>query len=139
MAREAVPRAVRRQVRDRAGGRCEYGQHPASHSCAPFVCEHVRPRVKGAGHTLPELAWACPGCSSFKGPNVAGIDPRSRKVVRLFHPRRHKWSRHFRWDGPTLVGRTPIGRATIAVLNINDPEAVATRADLMAAGLYHPA
>ncbi len=42
MARKAVPRAVRRQVCDRAGNRCEYCRHPASYSCAPFVCEHVR-------------------------------------------------------------------------------------------------
>ena len=47
-------------------------------------------------------------------------------------------SRHFRWDGPTLIGRTPIGRATVAVLNVNDPEAVAIRAALIEAGLFPP-
>ncbi len=50
MAREAIPRLVRRLVRDRAGDCCEYCRHPASHSCAPFVCEHVLPRVLGAEH-----------------------------------------------------------------------------------------
>jgi hypothetical protein len=41
--------------------------------------------------------------------------------VRLFDPRRQVWKRHFEWRGAALRGRTQIGRATIAVLNINDP------------------
>ena len=63
MERKAIPRAVRRQVRARARDRCEYCQHPASYACAPFVCEHILPHVHGSGHTLPELAWACPACN----------------------------------------------------------------------------
>ena len=35
-----------------------------------------------------------------------------------------------------IVGRTAIGRTTIAVLNINDPATVATRAFLIAAHLF---
>lgn len=34
---------------------------------------------------------------------------------------------NFIWDGPELRARTQIGRATIAVLLINDPEAIAVR------------
>src|SRR5262249_49097443 len=66
-----------------------------------------------------------------KGPNLAGIDPTTGKLTRLFHPRRHKWSWHFRWDGPRLVGRTAIGRAIVAVLGMNLPHRVALRADLI--------
>jgi hypothetical protein len=43
----------------------------------------------------------------------------TKTLVPLFNPRRHKWHRHFRWDGPVLVGLTPIGRVTVAVLEIN--------------------
>lgn len=64
MGRLAVPRAVRRLVRDRSGNRCEYCLHPASYASGPFVCEHVRPRVHGAGNTPTELAWACSECNS---------------------------------------------------------------------------
>lgn len=66
MTREPISRAVRRQVRDRAGNRCEYCQHPTAFSCAPFVCEHVVPRVRGAGNTAAELAWARPACNGHK-------------------------------------------------------------------------
>jgi len=62
MKRRAIPRAVRRRVRDRADNRCEYCRHPARFACAPFVCEHVLPRVRGSGNTLSELAWACGAC-----------------------------------------------------------------------------
>jgi hypothetical protein len=43
--------------------------------------------------------------------------------------------RHFRWDGPVLVGRTAVGRATIAVLAINLPHRLAQRAALIDEGV----
>jgi hypothetical protein len=71
-----------------------------------------------------------------KGPNLAGIDPKTGKRTWLFSPRRQKWERHFRWVGPVLIGRTPIGRATIALLQINAPHRVAQRAALIAEGEF---
>src|SRR5439155_10585908 len=67
-----------------------------------------------------------------------GVDPRTRRLTRLFHPRRRKWSQHFRWNGPVLVGRTAIGRTTIAVLRINLPARVDHRASLIAEGVFPP-
>jgi len=54
--------------------------------------------------------------------------------VRLFDPRRQLWKRHFEWRGAVLVGRTQIGRATIAVLNINDLQRLELRQMLMSQG-----
>jgi hypothetical protein len=62
------------------------------------------------------------------------VDPVSNRVVRIFHPREHVWDQHFRWDGPRLQGLTPIGRATISVLAINDPIRLASRSIMIAAG-----
>ena len=140
MARKAVPRFVRRQVRDRAGNRCEYCQHPASHSCAPFVCEHVRPRVQGAGNTLPELVWSCSGCNSHKYDKTHGRDPQTGRIVPLFNPRRQRWSRHFAWDDDFLVirGRTASGRATVVTLHLNRSELVNLRRALRAIGVHPP-
>lgn len=73
-----------------------------------------------------------------KGTNLSGIDPRTGKKAWLFHPRRMKWSRHFRWEGPLLVGMTPGGRATTAVLKINDDDYVQTRASLISEGVFPP-
>jgi hypothetical protein len=67
--------------------------------------------------------------------NVAGISPATGRLIRLFHPRKDSWRRHFEWDGPRLNARTATGEATIRVLNINDPDRVELRRILLAAGL----
>jgi HNH endonuclease len=130
--------ALTRLVWGRAGGRCEYCGLAQADSALPFEIDHVIARKHGGRTAAGNLALSCFYCNSYKGPNIAGRDPRTRAVTRLFHPRRHKWARHFRWDGPVLVGRTPLGRTTVAVLNINEPEAVATRAALIEAGRFPP-
>jgi hypothetical protein len=75
-------------------------------------------------------------CNNHKGPNVAGVDPKTKKVVPLFNPRRHKWHAHFRWDGPELVGITPAGRATVSVLEINLDYRVDFRQGLIEEGVF---
>jgi HNH endonuclease len=126
-------------VWQRARHRCEYCQLHQQSSRLVFEIDHIIAKKHGGLTTTANLALTCFYCNRFKGSNIAGRDHRSRKVVPLFHPRRHKWSRHFRWNGPVLVGRTPAGRATIVVLNINHPEAIATRAGLMEAPHFpHP-
>jgi hypothetical protein len=70
---------------------------------------------------------ACAYCNAAKGTNAAGFDPETDELVPLFNPRADTWADHFVWDGPILVGRTPIGRATIEVLGINRPERVEHR------------
>jgi hypothetical protein len=130
--------APTRLVWDRAGDRCEYCQLAQADSTLPFEVDHVIARKHGGPTAAGNLALSCFYCNSHKGPNIAGRDPRTRTITRLYHPRRHKWDRHFGWDGPVLVGRTAIGRTTVAVLNINEPEAVAARAALIEAGLFPP-
>jgi hypothetical protein len=71
---------------------------------------------------------------SGKGPNLAGIDPLTGELTRLFCPRRDEWNEHFAWQGPELVGRTAIGRTTVDVLNINLPERLEHRRLLLLAG-----
>jgi hypothetical protein len=140
MARKAIPRAVRRQVRARAHDRCEYCQHPASYSCAPFVCEHILPRVHGAGDSLSELAWACPACNSHKYAKTHAPDPQTGRLAPLFNPRRQRWTRHFAWGEDFMVihGRTATGRATVAALHLNRPELLNLRQALRVIGLHPP-
>jgi hypothetical protein len=49
----------------------------------------------------------------------------------LFNPRRHKWATHFRWQGAYLIGRSPIGRVTVALLHINAELRVELRQELL--------
>jgi hypothetical protein len=78
----------------------------------------------------------CLHCNSFKGPNIAGRNAQSERIIRLFHPRHDDWNKHFAWDGPVLIGRTRIGRVTIAVLRINLSYRIALRASLMREGYF---
>jgi hypothetical protein len=56
-------------------------------------------------------------------------------IVHLFHPRRDTWRDHFEWAGPDLVGKTPVGRATIQALAIDDPSLRAVRVALRDEGV----
>jgi hypothetical protein len=78
----------------------------------------------------------CVFCNAFKGPNLTGLDPATGKITRLYHPRQHKWTYHFRFQGSTLIGRRAIGRTTIDVLQMNHPEIVALRDILMEGGIF---
>ena len=56
-----------------------------------------------------------------------------------FDPRWQVWSRHFRWKGGFLVGKSRVGKVTIHVLNMNDPARVMVRQNLCAEGRFPPA
>lgn len=131
--------ATRELVRQRAGRRCEYCRlHEDDDPLFAFHVEHVIARQHGGSDALANLAFACHQDNLRKGPNLTGIDPRSRKLTRLFHPRKHSWHWHFGWNGPLLVGRTPIGRATVEVLGMNLAHRMALRQALIAAGRFPP-
>ncbi len=120
----------------RARATCEYCRLPQSLSPIPFEIDHVIAQKHGGATRAANLALACFYCNSFKGPNIAGIDPESGRIVRLYHPRNDGWRRHFRWEGPRLVGQTPVGRATLAVLELNHPDAVSVRQALIEEGVF---
>ena len=125
-------------VRSRAEHACEYCRLPENVDPVPFEIEHIIPRKHEGPTTLSNLAYSCLHCNRHKGPNLSGIDRHTSRtrLVRLFNPRRHKWERHFRWEGPVLVGRTSIGRVTIRVLAMNDAARVSLRHELIGEGLF---
>jgi HNH endonuclease len=134
-----MKRSLERQVWTRANSRCEYCQISQEQDAVPFEIDHIIAATY-AGPTDPDnLALAGFLDNSYKGTNLAGVDPLTNRVTPLFNPRQQRWSRHFRWDGPILVGRTAVGRATIAVLRINHPHRVAQRAALIEEGVFPPA
>lgn len=123
-------------VWQRAGERCEYCHFPASVAWLPFQIDHIIAEKHGGPTEEGNLALSCYYCNSYKGPNIAGIDPEGNSdvAVQLFHPRKDVWAGHFTWRGSVLIGRTPTARATIAVLRVNESEAVEVRAMLLRAG-----
>lgn len=130
--------ALRRLVVQRARRRCEYCQLPMDLVPFAFEIDHVIARRHGGPTAAENLALACLACNNHKGPCIGCLEPRSRRFVRLFHPRRDQWRRHFRWHGARLVGKTPIGRATVLFLGINLPHRVRLRRRLINEGVFPP-
>jgi hypothetical protein len=126
------------RVRVRAGRRCEYCRLPDDFHPGVFEVELVIAKKHGGPTSLSNLAYSCLHCNRHKGTDLAGIDRLTSrtKLVRIFNPRRHLWHRHFRWDGPVLVGRSAIGRVTIQVLQMNDATRVELRHELIEEGVF---
>jgi hypothetical protein len=131
-----MERELQEQVWLRAGHRCEYCNFPAQLTRVPFQIDHIIAEKHGGQSTKDNLALSCLFCNTYKGPNIAGIDPDTGALTRLFHPRKDLWVEHFRWNGPVLEALTDVGRTTIAVLKINRSESIAVRQSLMEEGVF---
>jgi len=101
-----------------------------------FPIDHVIARQHGGETHAENLAMSCVRCNSCKGPNIAGIDPRSRSLTRLFNPRIDHWAEHFALRDATILGLTSVGRTTVIVLQLNHPDSVALRLSLIAEGVF---
>ena len=101
-----------------------------------FQIEHIIARKHRGADFADNLALACFSCNNHKGPNLSGLDPKTGLLTRLFNPRTDDWEEHFEWNGPSLIGRTAIGRVTVDVLAINLSYRVALRAALIEEGVF---
>jgi hypothetical protein len=135
MSTSYISVALRRLVFDRAAGCCEYCLLPEVAVFLSHEVDHVIAE-KHEGKTESEnLALACSLCNKHKGSDVASVDPTTGEVVRLYSPRRDRWSDHFALNDGQIMGQTPIGRVTVRLLRMNQPERVEERRILMKAGL----
>jgi hypothetical protein len=127
---------LRTNVIEQAGGCCEYCRVSQEFSDIRFHVEHIIASVHGGKTAENNLALSCPRCNLYKGTNIAAADPLTDEPTFLFHPRRHKWSDHFRFNGSTVEPLTPEGRATEFVLRVNDHERLEQRQLLLTLESY---
>ena len=111
---------------------------PQEFTDARHEVDHVIAQKHRGLATPDNLALSCFHCNNHKGPNIAGIDPKTKQMTRLFHPRFDQWHEHFNWFGPVLMGLTPVGRVTVEVLSINLRHRVLHRQSLMEEGAFPP-
>jgi hypothetical protein len=133
---ERVGKALSAQVRERADACCEYCGMPDEATLVSHEPDHLIAVQHGGTTSLENLAYTCHQCNRYKGPNLASIDPESGERTFLFNPRTDRWRDHFGWEGPRIVSLTAVGRATAALLRVNDPRRLAARAALMRQGRY---
>jgi len=119
--------------------RCAYCHTLTSVTGARLVIDHIIPEAAGGQTARENLCLACHSCNEFKGAQVEAQDPLTGKYVPLFHPRQQQWHEHFCWseDGSETIGLTPVGRATVAALNMNHPDIVEARRRWARVG-WHP-
>jgi hypothetical protein len=109
--------------------RCAYCHSPEWLLDGFYEVDHIIPETLGGRDADDNLALSCPLCNRMKGSVAHGVDPYTELRVRLFHPRRQSWNRHFGWseNGLYIVGLTAAGRATIEALEMNSPRHIQMR------------
>ena len=136
MTPSRISAALRREVRERAGERCEYCLLAESQAFFPHEPDHLIALKHGGETVSANLALACFDCNRFKGSNIASLDPVTGELVAVFNPRTQTWSEHFNLNGGTIIPLTPVGRVTETLLRLNMRSRVERRDEWAALGLY---
>lgn len=131
-----IPDSLRRQVSERALGRCEYCLIHQQDSLYTHEVDHIIPEKHRGATSLDNLCLACLDCNRHKGSDFASFDPDSNEIALLFNPRQHGWTDHFRLEDGRIVPLTAVGRVTVFVLRLNDEIRIRARRALIEAGRY---
>lgn len=139
MTKTHILRALRQRVIAEYRSQCAYCHTPTAITGARLVIDHIIPESAGGPTEWENLCLACHSCNEFKGAKVEAQDPLTGEEVTLFHPRMQLWRDHFCWseDGAEIIGVTPVGRATVVALNMNNLEIVESRRRWVMVG-WHP-
>jgi hypothetical protein len=141
MAAHCIPDSVYEVVAADAGHCCGYFQAPQSVLPYRLEIEHLLPSSLGGADGRDNLWLSCHKCNKLRSNHLEALDPITEARVAIFNPRQHNWVDHFAWDrgGLQIVGRTALGRATVALLSLNDAYHQRARSVWILTGLFPPA
>lgn len=122
-----VPAALRCEVIERAGNRCEYCRLPTEVAFYPHEVDHVIAEKHGGTTDMDNLAFACWRCNRHKGTDLTSLDPQTRRLSPLFNPQTQVWVEHFAYEEERVVGMIPEGRTTVSLLQLNRDERLTER------------
>jgi len=86
---------LRREVYDRAQGRCEYCRIHERDTFLGCQVDHIVSEKHGGSSDAANLAFACAFCNRAKGSDVGSLDQTTGEFTRFFNPRIDEWSEHF--------------------------------------------
>jgi hypothetical protein len=133
-----ISESLRKIVIIRANYRCEYCRIHAYNSFLAFHIEHII-SLKHGGKTIAEnLAYSCSICNLNKGTDISTfINDDVATLIRFFNPRTDVWADHFSAESSgLLVGKTQIGAATIKIFNLNHPDSIVERREMITKGIF---
>ncbi|MEM9164344.1 MAG: HNH endonuclease [Cyanobacteria bacterium P01_F01_bin.4] len=131
-----IPEALRQLVIERAAKKCEYCLIHQTFSIYSHEIDHAVATKHSGQSTSENLVLACLPCNRHKGSDLTSLDPITGKIIPLFNPRIHTWNHHFELQGGYILGLTAIGRTTIFLLQLNEPNRLQVRQALAAQGFY---
>lgn len=127
-----IAESLRKSVARRANFRCEYCLLPSENSFFGFHIEHII-SLKQSGKTeLENLAYSCQICNLSKGSDLGTFLDDPSKLIRFFNPRIDVWNDHFEIQiNGLLVSKTEIGEATVKILDLNHPDSIIERLEMI--------
>ena len=135
MSKSYVSTSLRRLVAKRSHDCCEYCLQPEAFAFCPHEVDHIIAEKHDGKTVESNLALACKFCNTFKGSDIASIDPETQITTPLYHPRHDRWQDHFILQDAELMGLTAIGRTTIWLLRLNRNDRLQERQLWLALGL----
>ncbi len=104
-----------------------------------FQIDHIIPLSKGGTNKEENLWLLCETCNRAKSDKIEVFDAKTKTTVPIFNPRTQTWNEHFEWskDFTRIIGKTPVGRSTVAELNLNKERIAQVRKNWFSAG-WHP-
>ena len=137
MSKTYISNSLRRLVAERSHACCEYCLQPEIFSFSPHEIDHVIAEKHNGKTVEHNLALACKLCNTFKGSNIASVDPETQITTSLYHPRRDRWQDHFQLQDTELMSLTAIARTTIWLLKLNRSDRIQERRLWLASGLVY--
>ena len=94
--------------------------------------------IKHGGKTTADnLAYTCQICNLSKGSDIVAFLEKSDNPIRFFNPRTDTWNEHFSIDETgRLESITDIGETTIRILDLNHPESIIERQEMLKLGIF---
>ena len=134
--RAYISGSTKKIVIARAGHRCEYCRVLAYLSAFDYHIEHIIGLQHGGPNSPNNLAYCCSICNWKKGPNISTILEFGGALIPLFNPRTQNWFDHFEAQNGYIKPLTPIGEATVKLLELNQRNKVEERFSMAQAGFY---
>jgi hypothetical protein len=135
VSKSYISNDLRRLVRERAKGLCEYCLIYEDDVYLGCQVDYIVSEKHGGLTEESHLAYACVFCNRYKGSDLGSLST-TNVLTRFYNPRQDKWSEHFSLLGIEIISLTDIGEVTVRILDMNHNERLLERQELKELNRY---